>query len=876
MMTVCLIQGETAMDELNPTQTSTEKSSKSEEYRLIKNIVDETVLNVCNLPGVDDNGRPNQLDRFQLVDVLITVAQLYDWRRVLEQSNVPGDIARHRLTQIYLDRRIRIRDTPLDYLRKRNSPINSMLEVIAGIFSEGNANGFLFPTVEPGSKNVFLETLNDVKLGELMISDDGKKFINVRDLLKDKFYQKIKRGEPIVLEYLMLTNDGSKAYKFTPNEINILKHWTPSLPDIFDRVEGLKIPDFSSLHGVLRWLSTEVWKASIYGEGSEKDAGKTIYVALVQLRVLFDNNLTREQLERLFNLELPYENFKKQVVDRLFRAADGNYDGLPIKYCLQCIASNIDMTIDSYEQLLADMKLSGDFEEQTLKTGDRIKLVQDFEEKVFRELDDIQNGYDIPSLRFADDVLEQKAEQAWQEFFMVKKPRLETKRTVSQYRLPTSNIKGAAQNKKASAAQLSSKHKDKNNRGSFINKMKKSLRSSKRKTSRSLSTLEASTVTTTASLPSSASLPTRLTSSSGASLPASPFFEVRQPETPNSVDDSSRLTRTHQRDHTRRGGMMMECSPLNSKRGRNIATLPLLKGDEPHEEHDVDMGTSSGNRHSNYTSQSDDSPIPIKHKEHAQMGIESEEIQFTNEFFYKGENGDRKMSALFNFIKESYLDCSYPEKFRSQLFDILLSISRELTEFTRRDKIAKNNFSEAVFERLLYITELSTAKQELPKQCYKKFMLHLIQLNSRFQCDNSTVGIVNFEIMQGTIEALIANKARLTELANKKHHILQKLYTVNNSLASNNNPENRSELIETRNQLQQELDGVMSYKEQRDLERMSFYDENNLRELVCIYEKDKKMSIEDNLEGRIKPDESPSKQSSHSSNSHQQKRMGRK
>lgn len=244
-------------------------------------------------------------------------------------------------------------------------PTSNLAVMLAKFINRSQQIRVLIPAVENLGYVKFIDDVNFYDLKDLVFLNDCKTAINIKDLFESA-KERFKNGDQHIFIYLdkdgidksLSEKDKGHLKKLFPGIEAIFEfcHWRASqekenMFGWFTRLQ--RFSQASSVSGLPKNapLTAELKEElNEFGKGEEFSAGQGIYPELIAFKELLERNPNNIK-DILFGLP----KFE-EIVTRLLRSDDPGGRALSVRYCLDLIAGELDVFINSNAAVLKSLK----------------------------------------------------------------------------------------------------------------------------------------------------------------------------------------------------------------------------------------------------------------------------------------------------------------------------------------------------------------------------------------------------------------------------------------------------------------------------------------------------------------------------------------
>lgn len=329
------------------------------------------------------NVKQNNLSYLELTDILISINEI---NAIFEElTNNPDSPNWKDAIVAFLKRRAeRILNSPLCYTVNRPYAMNDICISLARLCDPDSVCTLLMPSVI--SEDIYGNELNNLSIGQFILSDDKKTFISISDIIDTAFTRSLDSEAQI---YLTTTASG-ESRPLSATEMRRLGTIHQSLENICNQFREknffsrLMDRNKDKLYKKLAALRNGLRAGDVHHGGEEMNAGAAANEAIVRFREYYESlSKTRQAQLRAY---AGNGRTLGQIFDVIFRnpeEVDTN-DGTSVIYCMYLVGDQLEYIITANKARLLN------YNETKQECIERLKnkLLQDIQCKRYQNLDE--------------------------------------------------------------------------------------------------------------------------------------------------------------------------------------------------------------------------------------------------------------------------------------------------------------------------------------------------------------------------------------------------------------------------------------------------------------------------------------------------------
>lgn len=345
-------------------------------------IFNDAKRSLNSILSASTNIQKNQLTYLEFKDIIISMAEI---NAIFEEfNNNPDSVSWKNLIADFLKRRAeRVLNGPLCYTVIRPYAMNDICISLARLCDPTATCSLLMPTVS--KEDIYGNRLDELSLGQFILSDDKTTFINLNDVIETAFTRSLASEDNI---YLTTTASGA-ARPLSPTEMRRLGSLRHSLDKICGqfREKGFfkRFLDRNkdTLYNELVALRNGLRAGDVLHGGEEMSAGAAANQAIVQFREYYESLSKTRQAQ--ISAYTGNGRTLGQIFDVIFRDPEqaAENDGSAVIYCMYLVGDQLEHIITENKQRL----LNQDETKQECIERLKNKLLQDIQFKRYQNLD---------------------------------------------------------------------------------------------------------------------------------------------------------------------------------------------------------------------------------------------------------------------------------------------------------------------------------------------------------------------------------------------------------------------------------------------------------------------------------------------------------
>jgi hypothetical protein len=325
---------------------STEKNSLVREPDYVALVYRDEIATSLNRIVIERNKKTKQTYFFELADSINTLVSLkYLLNLYLENEISSFNEFKNRLSLFFKYRWKFTQGSHIDYSKNTENMINSLCRVLAEYVTPKEENKYLMPTIN--LEDAHLNNFNELDSGQYILSDDGKTFIAISNLLETAMalFEQDKKS------IFIYSNHENKVKRLSAQEAQRIKELYPEFNKLIELEENNSKRENTTLYHQLLSLRDGLQAGDSAHGGKEFDAGIQANIALAKFFNEFYNDLSDDDKDWLYNLTYDGGQLFGAILDNLSERRK-ELEKNPISICVRLNGNSIEKFIKENRKIL--------------------------------------------------------------------------------------------------------------------------------------------------------------------------------------------------------------------------------------------------------------------------------------------------------------------------------------------------------------------------------------------------------------------------------------------------------------------------------------------------------------------------------------------